>query len=73
MKDRQLLVNEPEAEQVRQLFKLYQKHKAVDVVVDKAAACGIRSKIRSTAKAESGGTPLGCGSLYGLLANAITT
>ena len=71
VKDRQLLVNEPEAEQVRQLFKLYQQHNAVDLVVKKAAALGIRSKIRSTAKGNSGGTTLGRGSLYRLLANAI--
>ncbi len=44
--DRTLKINEAEAEQVRTLFDLYCEIKAVDAVVEKAFALGIRSKVR---------------------------
>ena len=71
VKDRQLLVNEPEAEQVRQIFALYRRHKTVDVLAGKLAALDIRSKVRATDSGTGGGTVLGRGSLYRILANPI--
>ncbi|MBB5714125.1 recombinase family protein [Sphingomonas aerophila] len=70
--DRQLVVNEPEAAQVRQLFTRYLALKSVDDLVAEADQRQIRSKLRTTkAGATSGGTPLGRGSLYSILANPI--
>ena len=72
VKDRSLLVNEPEAEQVRLLFDLYRNSKAVDEVVSLAAKAGITSKQRVTyAGKASGGGKLTRGSLYRILANPI--
>lgn len=69
---RMLVVNEPEAEQVRTLFRLYLKHRNVDDVVTRADALGIRSKHRVFAGGgSSGGTRLARGSLYTILANPI--
>jgi len=70
--DRQLVVNEPEAAQVRELFALYLKFKSVDDVVTAAAAAKIRSKQRlSAAGNTTGGSRLGRGSLYAILANPL--
>jgi DNA invertase Pin-like site-specific DNA recombinase len=70
--DRQLIVNEPEAEQVRALFRLYLKLRAADDVVVAAHEAGIISKKRTSAGARtSGGTKLSRGSLYKILANPI--
>jgi len=70
--ERQLVVNEPEAAQVRLLFDLYRDLKAVDAVVAEAAAQGIRSKQRvDRAGKPQGGAALGRGSLYAMLANPI--
>jgi site-specific DNA recombinase len=72
VKDRQLLVNEGEAEQVRRLFTLYLECKAVDEVVTRAAEAGITSKKRITpAGKSSGGGKLTRGSLYRIFANPI--
>ena len=72
VKDRSLVVNEAEAVQVRLLFNLYLKSKAVDDVVGQAAKAGITSKQRVTqAGKSSGGGKLGRGSLYRILANPI--
>ena len=72
VKDRSLVVNEAEAEQVRLLFNLYLTSKAVDEVVIQAAKAGITSKRRITqAGKASGGGKLGRGSLYRILANPI--
>jgi site-specific DNA recombinase len=70
--DRQLVVNEPEAEQVRDLFTRYLALKAVDDLVADAEERQIRSKVRVTRSGTtSGGTRLGRGSLYSILANPI--
>jgi len=66
--DRRLVVNEPEAEQVRALFDLYRGCGAADEVVAEAARRGIRSKRRAGG---TGGTVLGRGSLYAMLANPV--
>ncbi|WP_221766440.1 recombinase family protein [Sphingomonas ginkgonis] len=68
---RQLVVNAAEAEQVRKLFQLYAKLKAVDDLVAKAAELGIRSKLRSVGGKQEGGIPLSRGSLYRILANPV--
>jgi len=70
--ERQLVVSEPEAAQVRELFALYLSMKSVDDVIDYAAKIGIVSKYRVTqAGKASGGTKLGRGTLYAILANPI--
>lgn len=70
--DRLLVINEPEAATVRTLFALYLKHRSVDALVAAADQAGIRSKRRSAADGKTtGGTPLGRGSLYSILANPI--
>lgn len=70
--ERMLVVNEAEAVQVRKLFQLYLKHRSVDDVVQAADHAGIRSKRRVDAdEGTTGGTKLGRGSLYSILANPI--
>jgi DNA invertase Pin-like site-specific DNA recombinase len=70
--ERLLVINEPEAEQVRTLFRLYLKHRNVDDLVTAADAAQIRSKHRTfTDGRTTGGTALGRGSLYTILANPI--
>ena len=68
--DRQLIVNEPEAAQVRVLFERYLVLGSVDELVAEADARQIRSKVRG-GEGASGGTPLGRGSIYRILANPI--
>jgi site-specific DNA recombinase len=69
--DRKLVVNEAEAEQVRLLFQLYLDHRSVDDVIALAAERGITTKVRTSAKGVTGGTKLGRGSLYSMLANPV--
>jgi site-specific DNA recombinase len=70
--ERMLIINEPEAAQVRELFRLYLKHRNVDDLVKAADHSHIRSKRRIFADGRTaGGTPLGRGSLYSILANPI--
>jgi site-specific DNA recombinase len=70
--ERMLVVNEAEAVQVRKLFQLYLRHRSVDDAVQAADHAGIRSKRRVDADGETaGGTRLGRGSLYSILANPI--
>jgi site-specific DNA recombinase len=70
--DRQLVVNEPEAEQVRDLFSRYLALKAVDDLVTDSDERQIRSKVRVTRSGSArGGTRLGRSSLYSILANPI--
>lgn len=69
---RALVVNEAEAEQVRELFRLYVHHQAVDDVVAAADEAGIRSKQRTSAAGKKGGgTVLGRGSLYKILSSPL--
>ncbi|WP_277983606.1 recombinase family protein [Sphingomonas faeni] len=70
--ERMLVVNETEAPQVREIFQLYLQHRSVDDVVQAAYHAGIRSKRRVGANgATTGGTKLGRGSLFSILANPI--
>ncbi|MBD8676854.1 recombinase family protein [Sphingomonas sp. CFBP 13720] len=66
--DRQLVINELEAEHVRTLFKLYAEHRAADLVVSLAKAQGIRGKHRGRVQSNSVITR---GSLYRILANPV--
>lgn len=70
--ERLLVINEPEAVEVRKLFQLYLKHRSVDDLAEAADKAQIRSKQRVAANgATTGGTKLGRGSLYSILANPI--
>ncbi|MGN6819197.1 MAG: recombinase family protein [Sphingomonas sp.] len=70
--DRELVINEAEAEQVRTLFRLYLKVKAVDAVAERAALLGIKSKTRLNRAGEDvGGMTLARGSIYKILENPI--
>jgi DNA invertase Pin-like site-specific DNA recombinase len=70
--DRKLVVNEPEAEQVRQIMQLYLKVGSVPELVDVMAKNGSHTKIQQR---KDGGTRGGChfkrGNLYHLLSNRI--
>lgn len=66
--DRSLVINDPEAEHVRTLFKLYAEHRAADLVVSLAQAQGIRGKHRGKVETNSVITR---GSLYRILANPV--
>jgi len=70
--ERMLVINEAEAAQVRKLFQLYLKRRSVDDLAEAADAAQIRSKRRVFADGRAtGGTKLGRGSLYSILANPI--
>ncbi len=70
--DRKLVVNEPEAEQVRHIFRRYVELRSVQLLADDLEAGGITSKRRlTTAGRQWGGRPLGRGALYLLLQNRI--
>jgi len=70
--DRKLVVNEPEAEQVRHVMQLYLKVGSVPEMVDILAKNGSRTKVQQR---KDGGTRGGCnfkrGNLYHLLSNRI--
>ncbi len=61
-KDRNLVINEAEAETVRTLFRLYLENGSVDAVVGQARVMGLTNKA---------GTPFIVGPLYHLLQNPI--
>ncbi len=70
--ERMLVINEAEAAEVRKLFQLYLKHRSVDDLAAAADKAQIRSKRRIAANGNTtGGTRLGRGSLYSILANPI--
>ena len=70
--DRQLIVNDPEAETVRRLFCLYLEHGSVREVQCQADRLGLRSKLRTSSGGHStGGGSLSRGHLYRLLANPL--
>jgi len=70
--DRQLVINEMEAETVRTLFRLYLQHCNVRAVVDEADRLGLRSKLRiGTRDEHRGGLPLRSGNVYQILKNPI--
>jgi site-specific DNA recombinase len=71
-KDRQLHVNEAEAEQVRHIFEQYLRLRSVFDLYDYLKANGYRSKQRVRADGRSGGGPvLSRGTLYHLLSNPV--
>ena len=66
--DKKLLINQPEAEQIRKLFQLYLQHGTARKVYKVAAGLGIRGKLRRDTKTEK---PLTLGGIYHILQNPI--
>jgi hypothetical protein len=73
--DRKLIVNPPEAETVRTLFRLYRELGAVKRLKEEADRLGLRTKARkpnnSCHSGRRGGDPFTIGHLYKLLANRL--
>ncbi len=70
--DRKLVVNEPEAERVRDIFRLYSELKSVRALKEELDAVGIVSKRGVDRFGRSrGGKPLARGALYLMLKNRI--
>ncbi|RYH06259.1 recombinase family protein [Tropicimonas sp. IMCC6043] len=69
---RELVVNEAEAEVVRQLFTLYATHRCLNLVTQKAEGLGLRSKrhVFSTGR-EQGGNVLSRGQIHKILTNPV--
>jgi hypothetical protein len=71
-KDRSLVINEPEAEIVRTVFRPYLEHGNVRRVKAEADRLGLATKIRKTEIGRMrGGRPLSRGYIYKLLGNPI--
>ena len=71
-KDRTLVINEPEAETVRTIFRLYLGLGNVRLVKEKADRLGLVSKRRQRTNGRaSGGVPFTRGRLYHLLSNPV--
>jgi len=69
---RTLEINEEEAETIRTLFDLYNKHRTVREVAQQAEMLGLRSKKRISAKGnQSGGIALDRGHIHHILTNPI--
>ncbi|MBR9826592.1 MAG: recombinase family protein [Alphaproteobacteria bacterium] len=69
---RGLVINPSEAENVRALFELYDKHECLSTVAARARAQGIRSKDRTFASGKTyGGAVLSHGSIHNMLTNPI--
>jgi len=72
VQDRKLVVNEPEAERVRDIFRRYANLKSVRALKEELDAVGIVSKSRVDRLGRSrGGRPLARGALYLMLQNLI--
>jgi DNA invertase Pin-like site-specific DNA recombinase len=72
VKDRQLIINEGEAQLVQQIFQRYGAVKSVSALVRVLRQEGLRTKVyRSRAGRMSGGRPFSRGHLYHLLHNRI--
>lgn len=70
--DRQLNINETEAEQVRQIYQRYLEVKSVKELKQWCEANGIHSKRRTTHSGKTlGGNPFTRGALYNILKNPI--
>ncbi len=71
-KDRTLVINEPEAEIVRTIFRLYLEHGNVRRVKDEVDRLGLTTKVRKTENGRMrGGRPLSRGYIYKLLGNPL--
>lgn len=69
---RKLVLNEPEAEQVRAIFELYLKLGSVSALEARLAETGVKSKSRISAKGTvSGGLPFSRGALFHMLRNRV--
>jgi DNA invertase Pin-like site-specific DNA recombinase len=69
---RELVVNEAEAETVRALFTLHDRHGRITEVARAAAAMGLRSKHHRFASGrEQGGGPLSRGQIHKILTNPV--
>ena len=69
-KDRSLVVNSIEAEQVRRIFARYLALGSVHALRDELEAAGVRSKVRISRRGNvQGGKPFGRGALFHLLSN----
>jgi site-specific DNA recombinase len=70
VRDRHLVVNKEEAEQVREIFRLYLRFGCVQTLKKHLDAQGIKSKIRISFNGRSsGGTQYSRGALYKILGN----
>jgi DNA invertase Pin-like site-specific DNA recombinase len=70
--DKKLVINNAEAETVRNLFRLYLKHKNVRIVKQAADRLGLATKARKPNNgSRCGGEPFTRGHIYKLLANPI--
>ncbi len=70
LKDRHLIVNQEEAEEVRQIFRLYLEFGCVKRLKSRLDALGSKSKIRvSRSGRSSGGSSYSRGALYKILRN----
>ena len=70
--DRKLIINEAEADTVRQLFDLYLQHGNVQAVCDEAFRRGLRTKPRTRRyNGRRGGDPFLRGHVYRLLSNPL--
>jgi site-specific DNA recombinase len=71
-KDRKLVINEPEAETVRYIFRRYQELGSVRLLKEQLDAAGIVSKRRTAPDGQAyGGQPMTRGALYHMLQNRI--
>ncbi len=71
-KDRSLVINQPEAEIVRTIFRLYLEHGNVRRVKGEADRLGLATKVRKTENGRMrGGRPLSRGYIYKLLGNPL--
>ena len=72
VENRQLVINEQEAETVRTIYRLYLNCDGVSDLKDNLDQKGIRSKLRAYASGKTvGGVPLSRGMLYRLLSNPV--
>ena len=72
VQDRKLVVNEQEAETVRDIFRHYLETGSVSALQDRLERDGVVGKVRIDRYGrETGGKPLACGALYHLLQNRI--
>ena len=69
---RELVVNDKEADVVRQIFQLYETHRCLNAVVRETDRLGLRSKrhLFSTGSIQ-GGNPFSRGQIYHLLTNPV--